>query len=131
MPYRSPFAVRTTHAGTATAAALATLLVLYPSHATADAVTKCVVHGVTTYSDRPCPDAGAERNFSLDKTQAVSIVAAETRMASAVRSARCDAAQAELHNIDVLSRQGQPPDMQAFLDARRQQKRNEQFRWRC
>jgi hypothetical protein len=48
-----------------------------------------------------------------------------------VRHARCGAAEAELTNIDTLTRQGQPPDMQAFLDARRQQRRNEQFRLRC
>ena len=115
-------------------ALLCTLLALAVPPANADtrlpqAVTKCVVDGVTSYSDQPCSDGLAERRIALDK--AVIVLVAQGLATPPVRSARCEAAQAELHNIDVLTRQGQPPDMQAFLDARRQHKRNEQLRYRC
>lgn len=114
-------------------ALLGTLLILVAAHASADphppkanTVTKCIVAGTTSYSDQPCPDATTERPITGDN--AVSVIASAKRP---LRSARCDAAQAELQNINALTRQGQPPDMQAFLDARRQQKRNEQLRFRC
>lgn len=123
----------------ATGAALGTLLVMVAPHAKAEphvppnphAVTKCIVNGITTYSDQPCPDGIGEHRIAVDNAPPVSIVAAEAMRPARVRDARCDAAQAELHNIDALTKQGQPPDMQAFLEARRQQKRSEQFRYRC
>jgi hypothetical protein len=102
-----------------------------PATFVAPTVTKCVVDGVTSYSDKACPEGVAERQIAVDNAPPVVLVAAENRVARPVRNARCDAAAAELHNIDALTRQGQPADMQAFLDARRQQKRNELFRYRC
>jgi hypothetical protein len=112
-----------------------TLLVLVAPYANADritsnpnTVTKCVVDGITTYSDKPCPDGIGELPLTGDNS--VIVIASEKR-ARPVRNPHCDAAEAELHNIEALTRQGQPADMQAFLDARRQQKRNEQFRVRC
>lgn len=123
----------------ATGAALGTLLVLAAPPARAEpippnphAVTKCIVNGITSYSDKPCPNGVGEHRIAVDSAPPVAIVASDaTRPPPRVRDARCDAAQAELHNIDALTKQGQPPDMQAFLEARRQQKRNEQFRYRC
>ena len=123
----------------AAGAALGSLLVLATPSARADGVApvpntviRCVVHGITTYSDQPCPDGIGERQVAVDNAGSpVSIVATDTRPAPHVRQARCEAAEAELNNIDTLTRQGQPRDMQAFLDARRQQRRNEQFRLRC
>jgi hypothetical protein len=121
----------------ACAGALGTLLVLSTPPAKADppdpsprTATKCRVDGVTTYSDKPCPYAIGKRQVQADTAPPAS-AASEARSSPAVRIARCDAAEAELRNIDALTKQGQPPDMQAFLDARRQQKRNEQFRYRC
>ena len=111
----------------ATGAALGSLLVLLAPQARAEAVTKCTVDGVTTYSDRACPEGIDQRRISLDDAPPVTVIAS----ASQVRNARCEAAEAELHNIDTLTRRGQPRDMQAFLDARRKQMRNEQFRWGC
>lgn len=122
----------------ATGAALGTLLVLAAPQAKAEpitpnphAVTKCIVNGTTTYSDQPCHDGILEHRIAVDNAPPVTMVAFEAMRPARVRDARCDAAQAELHNIDALTKQGQPPDMQAFLEARRQQKRNEQFRYRC
>ncbi|MCD6079412.1 MAG: hypothetical protein K0R89_3356 [Ramlibacter sp.] len=102
-----------------------------PQTQVAPTVTKCVVNGITTYSDKPCPEGIDERQIAVDNAPPVVLVASENRTPRPVRDARCDAAAAELHNIDALTRQGQPPEMQAFLDARRQQKRNELFRFRC
>lgn len=118
----------------ATSAALGLLLLLATLPARADgtpsnptAIRKCIVQGITSYSDKPCPHGSGERAIAPP-----SIVASEaSRPESHVRSARCEAAEAELHNIDALTRQGQPPDMQAFLEARRQQRHSELFRYRC
>lgn len=102
-------------------------------------IHKCVADGNTTYSDRPCADAAAVSQLSLARAAAVSIVSSAARvpvpagseLAPAVRDAACAAAEAELANIDDLTRRGQPADMQAFLEARRRLKRAEQFRHRC
>ena len=97
-------------------------------------VSKCVVHGITTYSDHGCPEGTALPPLALRPEPGGQLLAQHPSPAItslALRRARCDAARAELLNIDALTDKGQPPEMQAFLDARRQEKKNEMFLYRC
>ena len=57
----------------ATGAALGSLLVLLAPQARAEAVTKCTVDGVTTYSDRACPEGIDQRRISLDDAPGLSM----------------------------------------------------------
>lgn len=115
-------------------------------------VNKCVIAGITTYTDSDC-EAGAPLRLASDPAEAMPIAeprrqqaiadAAQSQRSQfdrqpaivaalpALRQARCNAALAELRNIDALTQLGQPADMQAFLDARRQEKRHELFLYRC
>jgi hypothetical protein len=98
-------------------------------------VSKCIVDGVTTYSDAGCADGASlgELTIRSEPREAPATPALQTESIApdALRQARCDAAAAELRNIDALTAQGQPADMQAFLDARRSEKRHELFQHRC
>ena len=96
------------------------------------AVAKCLVDGVTTYSDTACPQGTRIGELTLPaEPPATPTEPVATPTPSDLRQARCDAAHAELRNIDALTVKGQPADMQAFLDARRSAKRHELFLHRC
>ena len=101
----------------ATGAALGTLLVLAAPPAKADpappnphAVTKCIVEGITTYSDKRCPDGSGERHIAVDNRLRWS-----PPLRKPAHLPRCAAPAAmpprrNWHNIDTLTRQGQPRD---------------------
>ena len=99
--------------------------------AVSGSVAKCLVDGVTTYSDSGCPQGTTIGELTLQAAPAVTSTPVAVPASSDLRQARCDAAHAELRNIDALTVKGQPADMQAFLDARRSAKKNELFLHRC
>jgi hypothetical protein len=119
-------------------------------------VTRCVVNGVTSYSDAGCASATAPAtHLRIDPAQNLadgmrpehraavlqSLLPQQQHMAQAApqpvpdpavqQKAVCQGLEEEIRYVDARARQPQPAWEQDRLSARRKVARDEQFRLRC